>query len=479
MLRRELLCLAGLLLISLSAGNAGIISRYSVNTVKRSGPVGNGVTDIFREGDYLWLGTGNGLSRFTFSTNEFESYENAENLIDEGISALYVKGDTLLVAAGIDTFIKAIDATVDWGKGLSFSSDNGETWKYIEQPGETPGQNVVWDFTLQNGVIWAASFGGGLLKSTDFGETWQVETPDSLVFDPVHVLNHLPFSVLSTGDALWVGTSGGINKSMDGGHTWEKFTFSNQQEHISGNWVVNIAHQKDADHEAIWACTWKAEGMDETYAVSRTDDGGRTWDILLQGERAYDIAFDGPNVYVATWTSGLWKSPDYGETWYNFQNIRDRQSSTRLFTNEFYSVYASNDSLWVGTLDGLAFTENNGYTWTLYRAFRSTRLDGEPRTYAYPNPFSSTRDNVLGETGHVRIQYNTTDAAEVTVKVYDFAMDLVTTVCDGKYRAGGGDYSEVWNGSNDYGDTVANGVYFYSVEISGDGAYWGKIMVVN
>jgi len=89
------------------------------------------------------------------------------------------------------------------------------------------------------------------------------------------------------------------------------------------------------------------------------------------------------------------------------------------------------------------------------------------------------RHNQLGGDGHVRIQYNTLADTHVTIKVFDYAMDLVTTVVDNQFRRGPSDYSDVWNGRNDYGDGVANGVYFYRVELDGDGVYWGKVMIVN
>ena len=78
----------------------------------------------------------------------------------------------------------------------------------------------------------------------------------------------------------------------------------------------------------------------------------------------------------------------------------------------------------------------------------------------------------------MRLQYNTKTTTTVTIKIYDFALDLVTTLVDGKERSMG-DFSDVWNGKNEEGEMVANGVYFYSVEIDGDGTYWGKIMVLN
>jgi flagellar hook assembly protein FlgD len=89
------------------------------------------------------------------------------------------------------------------------------------------------------------------------------------------------------------------------------------------------------------------------------------------------------------------------------------------------------------------------------------------------------RQNQIGGDGYVRFQYNTRAAARVTVKVFDFAMELVATVIDGEYRTGPAECAELWNGRNDYGDLVANGAYFYSLEIEGDGTYWGKVLIIN
>ena len=86
---------------------------------------------------------------------------------------------------------------------------------------------------------------------------------------------------------------------------------------------------------------------------------------------------------------------------------------------------------------------------------------------------------MVGDEGHVRFQYRTRSASSVTVKVYDFSMNLVRTVVEGKERPATGDYSEVWDGKNDLGDSVANGVYFYRISIDGAAPLWGKVMVVN
>jgi hypothetical protein len=445
-----------------------------------AGLAGNGITDIFAAGGNLWFGTGHGLSRTTDHGETFETFGTSHGLGRGSVSAIWASGDTIIVATAGDTITEISSTYLPYGSGLAFSSDRGESWRHVPQPPPdfTPVQNLTYDIAVLDGTIWITSFGGGLLKSADWGASWITSPPDSFLFDSGGRLNHRCFSAIATDGDLWIGTAGGINKSSDGGETWTNYNHTNQQRPISGNFVVAIAVQKTESRTIIWAATWKAEGEDEFYAVSKTENSGRSWETVLHDEKAHNFCFDDSVVYVAA-DNGLFKSVDYGETWYLFPPITDTFTGEKVYTTEIYSVYADGGTVWAGTADGLARTRNNGYNWDIKRAFRATGKSDTPRTYAYPNPFSPLRHNRLGEDGHVRFQYNTLNNTRVTIKVYDFAMDLVTTIADGIQRSGPGDFSEVWNGRNDYGDHVANGVYFYSVELDGDGTYWGKVMIVN
>jgi flagellar hook assembly protein FlgD len=42
-----------------------------------------------------------------------------------------------------------------------------------------------------------------------------------------------------------------------------------------------------------------------------------------------------------------------------------------------------------------------------------------------------------------------------------------------------GQHSEIWDGRNRRGQVVANGVYFYRLELEGEGTFWGKVMVLD
>jgi hypothetical protein len=470
-----------LLLISLfSLLRAQLLKTYQLGASQtaQKGLAGNGISDIKEGKGVLWFGTGHGLSRTTDQGAMFESFGTGQGIGHGSVSGLWVNGDTVIVATATDTLTKVSSQSLSKGTGLSITMDGGRTWMHVGQPGTTPIQNLAYDVEALNGTVWITCFGGGLMKSKDWCRTWEVATPDTFVFDPGKRLNHRAFAVTSGDGDLYVGTAEGVNKSQDGGKTWINFNRNNQAQPLSGNFITALAFQKTKSKSVIWAASWKAEGANEFYAISKSENGGLSWQTMLKDEQAHNFAFDDSIAYVAT-NSGLYKSIDFGATWYLFPAPRDAESSNRVYDLETDSCWGRNGVLWLGSTDGLARTNNNGNTWKVFRAFVATGQAGEPRTYAYPNPFSPMRHNQLGGDGHVRFQYNTKADTRVTIKVFDYAMDLVTTVVDNQFRRGPADYSDVWNGRNDYRDAVANGVYFYKVDLDGDGVYWGKVMIVN
>ncbi|MDQ7798710.1 MAG: S8 family serine peptidase [Candidatus Edwardsbacteria bacterium] len=69
-----------------------------------------------------------------------------------------------------------------------------------------------------------------------------------------------------------------------------------------------------------------------------------------------------------------------------------------------------------------------------------------------PNPFS----------GQAEIRFQLPAASNVSLKIYNITGQLVNTLVNEVRPAGY--YSSVWNGKNDKGQTMSNGVYFYSLE---------------
>jgi flagellar hook assembly protein FlgD len=74
-------------------------------------------------------------------------------------------------------------------------------------------------------------------------------------------------------------------------------------------------------------------------------------------------------------------------------------------------------------------------------------------TYVYPNPFNPDRESAT-------LRFSLSKSAKVTVKVCDAGGSLVTTLTEDEYMEAGEEQSLSWDGMNDKGDIVANGVYF-------------------
>ncbi len=467
----------------------------------------NVIIDILPTGsaDTLWLGTGTGVTRFLPRSSRFESYSEAEGLGKGGVSGLFVSDTAIFAAFAFDTSVGISGA----GGGIAYSHDQGRSWKWFPQPRDriydlddngkdlvlgyfptaTNVDNITYDIALSDSFVWIVSKGGGLRRHLrqpanesaiyeDYNDTtgWKLVTPDTLVFRPVQVLNHRTFSCVYAEDALWVGTAGGINKTTDNGATWRNFSAGSSG--ISGNFVTAMGYQ-DATH-TLWAATWRAEGPQEFYAVSKTSDGGNTWGVSLTEDqieaaigrsetpRVHSFAFDDSVVYACD-DIGLWKSADGGESWGLFPEFVDSVDNHRFSEDEIYGALKAHGNLWAGGLDGLAGSASNGQHWRIYQT--GVPLDDAQRpadTYAYPCPWSPNRF------GPVKLRY-ATSGGRVEVKIFDFAMSEVVSLPSAT-RAPGEQY-ELWDGKKD-GVIVANGTYFYKIDKPG-GEVWGKLIVLD
>jgi hypothetical protein len=294
--------------------------------------------------------------------------------------------------------------------------------------------------------------------------------------DPRLDNNFLAFSVYAqTDQIIWAGTAGGVNRSADGGMSWTKFRSDNQSSPILADWVIAIAGQPRPGGMRIWITNWPAEGDNQRYGISFTDNDGVSWSTTLPDVKAYGFAFKDSIVYVAT-DEGVYRSSDAGLTWSASGTIVDTGSRERLTSEAFFSLAVIGDTVYAGGSDGFARTVDTpaspfGRTWTVVRAHRALSSGGD--TYAYPNPFSP-RFEVT------RIRYGLPVAGgTVSVELFDYGMNRVRTLVHNATRPGPTEFDEIWDGKNDGGSTVPNGVYFYRIVVSGGEPVWGKVMVLQ
>ncbi|MFH1011029.1 MAG: hypothetical protein V1784_07330 [bacterium] len=497
-------------LLSLLCGSG--LGQFAPNFYQMRGPLdsespvgrltSNAIIDLRADsmGETVWAGTGQGISHYFPTEDLWNSYGQSQGLGKGGASALVWTDSIIWSAFAFDTSVGISGA----GGGLAYSRDGGDNWTWLPQPRDshvavdergyseelgywpttTNVDNITYDMALSDSFVWTTSKGGGLRRHrwaadyTDFYH-WEVVTPDTQKFHPVENLNHIAFAVVFAEGVLWVGTAGGINKSTDEGRTWANFNHLSSG--ISGNFITALAWQEW--NHTLWAATWRAEGATEHYGVTKTTNGGATWEVVLddaraQAEtgmlttvRAHNFAFDDSIVYVCD-DAGLWKSPDGGASWGLFPLMRDSDATSgrSFYEPTVYSALAY-EGLWVGGIEGVARSRDMGNTWRLYQAALPLTDAARPAdTYAYPNPFSPTRFAV------VRFRYHNSSPGEVSVSIFDFSMTKVTDAVGGVFRQAGELY-EVWDGRKN-GDIVANGTYFYRIKRPG-GEVWGKLVILD
>lgn len=477
-------------------------------------PLSNTITDIITIGDTIWLGTSRGVSLSVDGGENWVNFYGQADFGTDNVAAIGYNNGVFWCSTARSTEVTG-GQTLPEGTGLKFTTDLGTTWTSIPQPLDQQTdtvvqyginqlrsvavtvaiQNLVYDIAFTPGTIWIATFAGGLRKSTDDGQTWQrvVLPPDNLnSISPTDTLdfcltpvggnfcsngnlNHRVFSVISTdNNTLYVGTANGINKSTDGGISWIKFNAQNQTQPISGNFITALAYNNVTG--TIWASTWKAEDQAEFYGVSSSSNGGQSWRTYLRDERPHNFGFKNNDVMVPT-DNGVFRSADNGLTWLLPNSIVDNKSKASLKTKLFYAADSYQQKIWLGTADGLvSLNENPGKIWEgdwkIY--FASKPLQSNDETYCYPNPFSPRQEEL-------KIKYSTNGTeANVTIRIFDFGFNYVRTVIQNAPRnrdlEGPPDF---WDGKDDNGNFVTNGVYFYRVDVGDNDALYGKILVMQ
>lgn len=547
--RLSVLCSFALLVLALhlSPGYALRPQRFHQESEPIRGLFGTSIGDIVWSGRYVWVGTESGVARLDpaqsngLNSADWVTFTELNGLGRGAISALDAVGDTVWVGTLIDSVI-AGQGTRQAGTGLSFSHDGGGSWHHIpnefifdpSKPGfeRTPGTtilNACFDLSIDGEAVYAAFFAGSTVRSLDQGRTWEPFLPggaDEIVFfasetaadslqsvadslasenaDPSRIaplrtaadslasqaLLHRTFAVVAYGDTVWIGTSGGIAFTFDGGQHWQNAKVRLSEEgtplrgHPAGNWVVALERQILPDGTtAIWAGT-NTTSPGQTQAISVSRDLGQTWGHTGP-TFAWDFAFT-PNFVWAGTDQGLLASPDPtlttdSERAWDPIEVADGEP----LTGTFVGLARVGEVLWVGAEQGLGRSADEGATWRVIRDLVRTRTldegnfvraggvpDSTALAYAAPNPFAPSRETTT-------IVFSLSQDAAVSVAIYDFASGLVRNLAADASFVGGVDHRILWDGRDQDGQLVANGTYFYRIALNTGQRAFGRVVVLD
>jgi len=472
----------------------------------------NGVANMGAIGDTLWVGPG--MNRNIGNQNRWFLPEEADSVVN-GRGRLFsidLAPDTVFVGLGFNKDV-GDGNTEQTAMGYYRSLDGGDQWEFLPFPLEeqsdstylyggvkleklpvvVPEQSPPFEVDFLGNTVLSVNWASGLLRSTDFGDTWdRVILPPStvdrltpenftpFVFNPSLDNNFLGFGLhIEQDSTVWVGTAGGINISDNVLTTpldsvkWRHIRFNGSSNGLLSNWIITIKKQPDTDR--IWMTNWIANANEGEFGVVFTNDGGETFTQMLQGNRVFDIGFKNGRVFAAS-ENGLFVSGDNGKTWRQFSQIRSANTFIKS-SADILSLASTTNRFWVGTEDGLASTADLGETWDIQRV--NMPLEGgnqiqpdapDVKSFAYPNPFSRRQHEL------VRIKFETQQAGNVTIELYDYGMNLIRVLENNQF--GAGTYEAVWDGKDGKGRFVANGVVFYRIETPTRTAN-GKILVLD
>ena len=251
----------------------------------------------------------------------------------------------------------------------------------------------------------------------------------------------------------------------------------------------------------LYVCGTHVSYDDVRSRLYKSKNGGSTWQKIYESPEVpfiRDICVDPINsnvVYFASY-QGIYKSTDSGYTWANVYSSSFEALTVRC-NGEVYAAGYSNivcskdggltwESLVSGTIleiitGNMKIDEKNN---VLYTGLHSGILkigidpvshidnDNAPTGYSYslsanyPNPFNS----------NTTIRFSIPKKQFVSITVYNtLGMRLRTLAADVHYR---GNHKVQWDCTNDRGETVASGLYFYKM-ISGDFSRTGRMILLK
>ena len=194
------------------------------------------------------------------------------------------------------------------------------------------------------------SYGDGVYKSTDAGATWKnigLEKTRHISDIAIHPNNPDLVYVAGQGPVHGPSPDRGVYKSTDGGATWKKTLY------VDENTGVSSLSMDMNNPRILYAATWqhrrypwKVESGGPGSSLWKSTDSGETWEKIVEGlpkelgKMGISVSRSNSNrVYAIVETekakSGLYRSDDGGKKWTMLSNNQDISSRSWYYMEVF------------------------------------------------------------------------------------------------------------------------------------------------
>ncbi|MBW3534844.1 MAG: hypothetical protein KY453_06440, partial [Gemmatimonadetes bacterium] len=266
------------------------------------------------------------------------------------------------------------------GGRISRSTDGGASWADLATGGEG---------RLSVAVTGRNAFAAGkyaILRSTDAGETWThlgLEETRHVGRIVVHPADPDVVYVAAVGHLFGPNEERGVYKSTDGGRTWEKSLYIDEN-----TGAIDLVMDRN-DPNTLFAAMYQrrrtpwgfsADGPES--GIYRTLDGGETWREMTEGLPEGDKGRigldihrrDGDLLYALVESNpdgrGLYRSTDRGESW---EKMSDRNPRPMYFS--LVRIDPSNpERIYLGGVQ-FSISDDGGRTWWPGEAAPGVHLD--------------------------------------------------------------------------------------------------------
>ncbi|MCF6775749.1 hypothetical protein L3V83_04075 [Thiotrichales bacterium 19X7-9] len=299
-----------------------------------NGLANNNINQLFNENGILYAATINGLSVSSDTGKNWTTYTTEDGLADNYIRTIYVKDGT--VYAGTQN-------------GLSILPQGASQFNPKITTANGLGSNVIDSiYVTDSGIIYAGT-DKGLFVSTDSTGSQFNPVADNTGVLTDKLINSIYVS--SDGKTIYVATNDGFYSSINSAVVFKKAN-------DLGDYQVNTI-EVSSDGQTIYAGTInglyighkKNRGVlsfDDPITTSNGLIGNNIQSIYITND---DTMYLGINSQQRESNSGVSISSNAGETWTN------KLTTNGLGSNRVNSVLEMNNTVYVGTIMGIAKTE--------------------------------------------------------------------------------------------------------------------------